>query len=200
MSRAKGLEAPAWVAAYLRSWFPSAFKTPNSRKGRDIENTPGIAFEVKTVMEWSPKALKQAAGTLRRGSWPSWSTSRLSAARPRLPMPWWSCPCTPSCPWPSLPDTHPSQGPAPWGAFARQPTRPPLALNWRSDAQRQTPTAPHALQGHTHADPGWRLTSLPGSTGTLMAWEYEPTCFAGPDGQWLPDFRVASGGTVGYVG
>ena len=21
-------------------------------------------------------------------------------------------------------------------------------------------------------------------------WEYEPTCFAGPDGQWLPDFRV----------
>lgn len=20
-------------------------------------------------------------------------------------------------------------------------------------------------------------------------WEYEPTCFAGPDGQWLPDFR-----------
>jgi hypothetical protein len=22
-------------------------------------------------------------------------------------------------------------------------------------------------------------------------WEYEPTCFAGPDGQWLPDFRVS---------
>lgn len=21
-------------------------------------------------------------------------------------------------------------------------------------------------------------------------WEYEPLCFAGPDGQWLPDFRV----------
>ena len=21
-------------------------------------------------------------------------------------------------------------------------------------------------------------------------WEYEPVCFAGPDGQWLPDFRV----------
>lgn len=21
-------------------------------------------------------------------------------------------------------------------------------------------------------------------------WEYEPTCFAGPDGQWLPDFRL----------
>ena len=23
-------------------------------------------------------------------------------------------------------------------------------------------------------------------------WEYEPECFAGPDGQWLPDFRVGS--------
>lgn len=29
-------------------------------------------------------------------------------------------------------------------------------------------------------------------------WEYEPTCFAGPDGQWLPDFRVNDCG-VGYV-
>jgi len=25
-------------------------------------------------------------------------------------------------------------------------------------------------------------------------WEYEPVCFAGPDGQWLPDFRVLSNG------
>ena len=25
-------------------------------------------------------------------------------------------------------------------------------------------------------------------------WEYEPTCFAGPDGQWLPDFRVGCDG------
>lgn len=23
-----------------------------------------------------------------------------------------------------------------------------------------------------------------------LPWEYEPTCFGGPDGQWLPDFRV----------
>lgn len=27
------------------------------------------------------------------------------------------------------------------------------------------------------------------------AWEYEPTCFGGPDGQWLPDFRVGQLGT-----
>jgi hypothetical protein len=25
-------------------------------------------------------------------------------------------------------------------------------------------------------------------------WEYEPTCFAGPDGQWLPDFRISAWG------
>jgi hypothetical protein len=62
VSRAKGLEAPSWVAAYLRAWFPSAVKTPNSRKGRDIENTPGIAFEVKTSPHWRHKAIAQAAG------------------------------------------------------------------------------------------------------------------------------------------
>ena len=25
-------------------------------------------------------------------------------------------------------------------------------------------------------------------------WKYEPTCFAGPDGQWLPDFRIGHDG------
>jgi hypothetical protein len=25
-------------------------------------------------------------------------------------------------------------------------------------------------------------------------WEYEPTCFAGPDGQWLPDFKIGIDG------
>lgn len=27
-------------------------------------------------------------------------------------------------------------------------------------------------------------------------WEYEPECFAGPGGQWLPDFRVGKHGTL----
>lgn len=31
-----------------------------------------------------------------------------------------------------------------------------------------------------------------------QAWEYEPTCFAGPDCQWLPDFRLGGDFTV-YV-
>ncbi len=26
-----------------------------------------------------------------------------------------------------------------------------------------------------------------------VSWEYEPVCFAGPHGQWLPDFRVLDG-------
>jgi hypothetical protein len=29
-------------------------------------------------------------------------------------------------------------------------------------------------------------------------WEYEPTCFAGPDGQWLPDFCVLAGEDLIY--
>lgn len=63
MSRGKGNRAPDWVAAYLRPWFPDAAKTPNSRPGRDIENTPGLAVEVKTGAEWRPyKWLAQAAG------------------------------------------------------------------------------------------------------------------------------------------
>lgn len=31
------------------------------------------------------------------------------------------------------------------------------------------------------------------------AWEYEPQCFAGPDGQWLPDFRVGKPGDYIYI-
>jgi hypothetical protein len=30
-------------------------------------------------------------------------------------------------------------------------------------------------------------------------WEYEPVCFAGPGGQWLPDFGVIEAGRVHYV-
>lgn len=32
-----------------------------------------------------------------------------------------------------------------------------------------------------------------------VAWEYEPTCFAGPSGQWLPDFRHGKPGSYTYV-
>jgi hypothetical protein len=63
VSRAKGNRAPDWIAAWLRPWFPDAEKTPNSRQGRDIENTPGLAIEIKTGAEWRPNAwMKQAAG------------------------------------------------------------------------------------------------------------------------------------------
>lgn len=32
-----------------------------------------------------------------------------------------------------------------------------------------------------------------------VTWEYEPECFAGPNAQWLPDFRAALGGEPAYV-
>lgn len=62
MSRARGNRAPGWVAAWLRPWWPSVEPTPNSRKGRDLLGTPGVAFEIKTSAEWRPHAwLAQAA-------------------------------------------------------------------------------------------------------------------------------------------
>jgi hypothetical protein len=71
VSRARGLRAPDWVAAFLRPWFPDAAKTPNSRQGRDIENCPGLAIEVKTGAEWRPNAwMKQAAGYAADGELP----------------------------------------------------------------------------------------------------------------------------------
>jgi hypothetical protein len=63
VSRGKGNAAPSWVAVYLHPWFPDAVKTPNGRPGRDLENTVGMAIEVKTGAEWRPNAwIKQAAG------------------------------------------------------------------------------------------------------------------------------------------
>jgi hypothetical protein len=62
-SRGKGNAAPAWLADYLQPWWPGCEKTPNSRPGRDLLGTPGVAFEVKTAREWRPTAwLRQAGG------------------------------------------------------------------------------------------------------------------------------------------
>jgi len=61
MSRAKGLRAAPWVARYLTPWWPLAEALPNGRAGADIENTPGVAFEVKTGTDWRAGWLKQAA-------------------------------------------------------------------------------------------------------------------------------------------
>ena len=59
MTRDRGNRAPAWVAAYLRRWWPSAEKTPNSRPGRDLLGTPGVAWEIKTGTEWRSAWLRQ---------------------------------------------------------------------------------------------------------------------------------------------
>lgn len=61
MSRDKGNRAAGWVAVYLRGWWPLADKTPNGRAGADIENTPGVTFEVKTGITWRQEWMKQAA-------------------------------------------------------------------------------------------------------------------------------------------
>ncbi len=70
MSRDKGNAAPAWVAAYLQPWWPGCEKTPNSRPGRDLLGTPGVAWEVKTGAEWSHKAIRQVAGYAAEGELP----------------------------------------------------------------------------------------------------------------------------------
>ncbi|MCL2582955.1 MAG: hypothetical protein FWE35_10905 [Streptosporangiales bacterium] len=71
MSRDRGNRAPAWVAEYVRPWWPLAEKTPNSRPGRDIENTPGVAWEIKTSRQLAlAAAIRQAAGYAEPGEVP----------------------------------------------------------------------------------------------------------------------------------
>jgi hypothetical protein len=70
MSRAKGNEAPRWVAAYLQPWWPGCEAQPNSRKGRDILGTPGTAIEVKTGTTWRTDWKRQADGYALPGELP----------------------------------------------------------------------------------------------------------------------------------
>jgi hypothetical protein len=67
MSRAKGNEAPRWVAAWLQPWWPGCEAIPNSRKGRDILGTPGTAIEVKTGVTWRTDWKRQADGYAQAG-------------------------------------------------------------------------------------------------------------------------------------
>lgn len=67
MSRDRGNRAAAWVAAYLAPWWPLAEKTPNGRPGRDILNTPGVAFEVKTGAIWRNEWIRQVLGYVTEG-------------------------------------------------------------------------------------------------------------------------------------
>lgn len=65
--RDKGNAAPDWLAAYLQPWWPGCEKTPNSRPGRDILGTPGVAWEVKTGAEWRSKWVRQSEGYAASG-------------------------------------------------------------------------------------------------------------------------------------
>lgn len=63
MSQDKGKRAAGWFAEWLRAegYFANAQELPNGRSGADIENTPPVAFEVKTGVTWRDAWLKQAA-------------------------------------------------------------------------------------------------------------------------------------------
>jgi len=70
VSRDRGNRAAAWVAAYLTAWWSLAEKTANGRPGADIQNTPGVAFEVKTGATWRSQWIEQAAGYGLNGNLP----------------------------------------------------------------------------------------------------------------------------------
>jgi hypothetical protein len=49
MTRRNGLRLQNAWADYIRAWFPRARSTPNGIGGTDVQNTPGIFWEVKTI-------------------------------------------------------------------------------------------------------------------------------------------------------
>lgn len=65
MSHDRGNRAAAWVAEYLRPWWPSAEKTPNGRPGVDILGTPGVEFEIKTGAVWRTEWVTQVLRYVR---------------------------------------------------------------------------------------------------------------------------------------
>jgi hypothetical protein len=95
MSRTKGMQAAAWVAAWLKTWWPHAEALPAGLPGADIENTPGVAFEVKTGAAWRNDWVKQAAGYGADGSLPvvvylpgGLGANRIRHAQAVIPMHW----------------------------------------------------------------------------------------------------------------
>jgi hypothetical protein len=69
MSHDRGVRAQRWLAAYLSKWWPDAVSTGSGRRGADVENTPGVAWEMKTASEFRPlsfveQAAKYAGGCL----------------------------------------------------------------------------------------------------------------------------------------
>lgn len=55
MTRARGLALQAAWAEWIRPWFPRARSTPNGVGGTDVQNTPGIFWEVKTIRNTADK-------------------------------------------------------------------------------------------------------------------------------------------------
>ena len=52
----RSVSIPRDFARYLQQWWPHAQATGNGRSGPDVENTPGVAWEVKTEKGMNPAA------------------------------------------------------------------------------------------------------------------------------------------------
>lgn len=70
----RSVSIPRGFALYLRQWWPDAVATGNGRPGPDMENTPPVAWEVKTEAgfhpgAWVRQAVKNAGGNLPVAVW-----------------------------------------------------------------------------------------------------------------------------------
>lgn len=71
MSRDRGIRLQAALAAYLTRWWPSAESTPSGRPGSDVTGTPGVVWECKTAVKFSPTTfVRQAKNHAKRGELP----------------------------------------------------------------------------------------------------------------------------------
>jgi len=61
MSRVRGVVLQNALASYLRQWWPRAESAGNGRHGADILNTPGVAWENKTPVQFDPYAFARQA-------------------------------------------------------------------------------------------------------------------------------------------
>lgn len=67
MSRVRGVTLQLAFARWLTRWWPAAESTGSGRKGRDVQNTPGVWWEVKTADEFEPQEwMRQAQDGLRK--------------------------------------------------------------------------------------------------------------------------------------
>lgn len=64
MSVDRGIRSQHWLADYLAKWWPLAEAVGSGRRGTDVLNTPGVAWENKACAEFKPTGfIRQATAT-----------------------------------------------------------------------------------------------------------------------------------------